>query len=172
MLIEKEVVSAVIGAVPPGWACLRGMLFAPRALINSGEVSVSTHFVFGVSIHQMVDKTEPGVHADIFGVLVQGRKPSSITFGQNGGCCEVMPLEQSKAMAVHFILLGYRGRLQFDRREGEYLSDPPDFRCEILMRPGASRPGGTSIWVERNCEEIRVKEKSVCFLKRQHRRKS
>ncbi len=98
-------------------------------MIASGEALASTQLVFSSRVSQMIVNTETGQFADIFGVLIQGKKPHSIQFGESFGHCEVMPMEQSKLMACHFINLGYRGRLTFRWRD----YDGVPYECMIWM---------------------------------------
>ena len=150
VIIAKEVVVAIITSIPEDWAVLRGCLHAPKRMLDSGEALMSTKLVFGSSITLMVAKTKTDQVADVFGVLIEGKKPESVDFGRSFGYCEVMPMRQSKLMAAHFIQLGYRGRLTFrwrDQDDGEDVH----FGCTIWLP--YDRPDTAPIFkIESNCE--------------------
>ncbi|MEK7116714.1 MAG: hypothetical protein AAB837_00940 [Patescibacteria group bacterium] len=179
-IIAKEVVVAVITSIPNGWAVLRGCLHAPKKMLDSGEALMSTKLVFDSSIAQMIAKTKTDQVADIFGVLIEGKKPESIEFGRNFGYCEVMPMRQSKLMAAYFIQLGYRGRLTFrwrDQEGGEDVhfgcmiwlpSDKPDIAPIFKIESNCEDypdSGGTVAPTIKICEEMRLSEKEPEVVK-------
>lgn len=153
VIVAKEVVCAIIASIPPGWTVLRGSLRAPKGMLDSGEALAHTELVFASSINKMIRRTDNlDKDTDVFGILIEGKKPESVEFGTLFGYCEVMSMKQSKRMAVHFIQLGYRGRLTFRWRDPDDDRDPARFECEIWMPPHQERVAPT-ITVISNSED-------------------
>jgi hypothetical protein len=130
-LTHEGSIVAIIQAIPDKWHILRGALFAPQGMLDSGQALVSTEMVFGSSIDCMVNRVDNDYKADVFGVLFGGKNPCRVNFGKMFGHVEVMPMEQSKLTVGRFVLMGYYGRLQFYHRQVEYIGDQPSFSCSL-----------------------------------------
>jgi len=157
--IAKGIMIAIVYGIPREWAIVTGGLTAPKWMLDSGEALASTNLMFGSQINQMIVKSENEQTADIFGVLIEGKKPKEIDFGPTFGHCEVMPMEQSKRMISHFLNLGYRGRIDFKWRNPDH-REKVLFRCEIWL-PTIQGSTDAFCMVESNDEEQLERGKTV-----------
>ena len=141
---DSEVMARLVESIPNDWSWVDGTLDASRAPIDAGEVLKNTGLLCDrFSINRLVVPRDRKEKADLFGILVDRKRPGFVSFREAGYDSHDFPLVLAKQFAAAFLNMAYRGWLTFFLNDYDNNKYDNGARCNFTFQPwtGASMCG-------------------------------
>jgi len=114
-----EILAEIVRAIPDDWSWVDGRLDPPTSLIESGKVARAAGYCLSrYSTQRLIigpwnQKERRNDPPDLEEILIAGKLPTFISFDETGFQTKNPSLAFAKRLAAHFLLVGYRGWLDF-----------------------------------------------------------